>query len=115
MPLYIYRCAAGHATEVRQRSDVRVIECGCGMVAERQTFYATQIGGRARTPVGERKISVRAFTEASEQVAYQHEQAVESAQREVPGPQLWKAAKARAAALSRAGITDSLDMRKGVA
>ena len=72
-------------------------------------MYATQIGGRARTPVAERKVNLSRYVEASEEIAYLHDKAEESAQQPLPGPNLWAKAKANVAKLEKAGITDSMD------
>lgn len=110
MPLYIYSCSQGHLTEARQKVSVKMIACECGEIAERQSIYATQIGGRARTPAAERKIEgFHRYVEASEQMAYEHDKAEESAQRKLPTPPIYEIAKKRADKLMAAGITDSRD------
>ena len=111
MPLYAYACPQGHVTETLKGAVVVTIPCGCGLVAQRQSVYATQIGGRQRPPVSERPIRMRQYIEAAETLAYEHEKAEESAQRPLPTPPLWRAAKATAKKLERAGVTDSLDYR----
>ena len=67
MPLYIYRCPQGHSTEALRGVSVAVIACDCGKVSQRQSVYATAIGGRQRPPVAERRVSLREYREASEQ------------------------------------------------
>lgn len=74
-------------------------------------MYVTQIGGRARTPVSERRVSLRQYREATEQIAHEHAKAEESAQRPLPSVPLAEMAKAKAKRLERAGITDSSDFR----
>lgn len=62
-------------------------------------------------PASERPVSLRQYTEAAEQVAYEQARAEESAQQSLPSPGLWKRAREKAARLRRSGINDSLDFR----
>ena len=105
MPLYIYRCAGGHETELLRGREIVSIPCPqCSATAERVSVYQTALL-TARTPVGERPVSVRQYIEANEEVAYQHEKAG------TRPPDVLAEAKRRVAKLRRAGITDSLDYR----
>lgn len=111
MPLYVYTCPDGHSVEAIRSADTVALTCQCGREAERQTVYRMAQIGAVRPPVAERTVSLRQYREASEQIAYEHSRAEESAQRELPPPPLWKMAKQRASKLMAAGITDSLDYR----
>lgn len=68
--------------------------------------------GRIRPPVAERMIPLRQYREATEQLAYEHDQAEESAQRKLDSPPLARIAIKRARQLLAAGVTDSMDMPK---
>ena len=112
MPLYTFQCRNGHRHDAfgAVRAPSRVCpECSCR--ARRVTVYRNAQVGRVRTPVAERAVKIREFTEASEQLAYEHGRAEESAQRPLPAPPLWQTAKRRAGRLMKAGINDSLDYR----
>lgn len=126
-PLFDFCCDAGHRTEALRPGSVAVIDCPqCGRTAARAQVYrvAMQMGavndytplirdnGKLRPPVNERKVSLRHWREATEQLAYEHTRAEESAQQELPTPPLTDWAKAKARRLMADGITDSLDMPK---
>ena len=111
MPLYVYTCSDGHDTEAIRSADTVAVGCQCGHQAQRQSVYRMAQIGAVRPPVAERTVNLRQYREASEQIAYEHSRAEESAQRELPPPPLWKMAKKRAAKLMAAGVKDSLDYR----
>lgn len=124
MPLYDFECAQGHVTEAITARKMTEINCACGQVAVRRSFYATALAmgakadwssvmrdnGFPRPPVEERKVSMRQFNEASEQLEYEHHRHEESAQRELQPPPLARMGIERARKAMRAGITDSLDI-----
>ena len=111
MPLYLFACKCGESTESLKPRGTESIDCACGQRARRLAIYGPQIGGRVRPPVSERKVSFRQYVEASEQIAHEHERREEAAQKPLPPPALWKAAKQNAAKLMKAGVTDSMDVR----
>lgn len=111
MPLYVFICACGRSTESLSPRGTESIACACGKQAQRRAIYATAIGGRIRTPVSQRPIHLRQYTEATEQLAYEHARAEESAQRTLPSPPLGQIAIRRARQVMQAGVKDSLDYR----
>lgn len=126
MPLYEFFCTAGHVTEALKSSGVSVIDCACGEPAQRRGFNRVAVsmgaeadwsspvrdGTRIRTPIAERRIPMRQYREATEQLAYEHERQEEAAQQPLPSPPLARIALARARKLQAAGITDSKDLAK---
>ncbi len=129
MPLFDFVCSHGHATEARVTSLVPSVACPvCGEDAARVAVHrvAMVVGagrdwtspvrdnGRIRPPVAERKVSLRQYREATEQLEHQHHQTEESAGQKLPEPPLFKIAKQRADQLMKAGVKDSLDMPKAI-
>lgn len=127
MPLFDYTCSSGHTTELlRPRSEYDAVCPACGQTAARKqvNLVSMQIGGTAdwsslvhdngqlRAPVNERRIPLRQWDEATSELAYAHHQAEQSVGRTLPEPPLFEIAKARADALMKAGVNDSLDMPK---
>ena len=127
MPLFDFICADGHITERLRPASVHEVVCPqCGAPAQRGEVNLVSMqmgadanwsplvrdGGRIRTSVNERPIHLRQWREATEQLAYEHERAEESAQRKLPSPPLADIAIKRARAMQKAGINDSLDMPK---
>ncbi len=124
MPLFDFVCSAGHVTEALRSSGTAAIDCACGEVAQRRSVnrVAAQMGaeadwsspvrdgGRIRKPVSERKISLRQYREATEQLEYEHTTAENAAGHTLPTVPLAQIAMARAKELQRVGIHDSLDM-----
>lgn len=111
MPLYEFACPRGHRTEALKRAGVVTVPCACGAPAHRLEVYAPAIGGRARPPAGQRAVDLRTYREATEQIAYEHGRAEESAQQGLPSAPLMAQAQANAAKLRSSGVTDSLDYR----
>ncbi len=125
MPLFDFVCSAGHVTEALRSSGVAVIDCACGEVAQRRSVnrVAAQIGaeadwsspvrdgGKIRKPVSERKVSLRQYREATEQLEYEHHRAEESAGQTLTQPELFQQARRKADKLLAGGITDSMDYR----
>ncbi len=124
MPLFDFVCADGHRTELLRAASVRSVVCACGQTAARGevNLISMQTGvdanwsplvrdnGRIRTPVNERPVRTRQYREATEQLAYEHGRAEESAQQRLPSTPLADIALAKAKRLQKAGVTDSLDM-----
>ena len=111
MPLFMFRCPQGHRTERLCAAVVQALDCGCGARAGRESVYLTAQGGRQRAPVAERPVLMRQYREASEQLAYGHARAEESAQQPLAPPPLFRMAKAKAQRLQAAGVHDALDYR----
>ncbi len=126
MPLFDFVCPAGHVTEALRSSSVTVIDCACGEIGQRRDFnrVAVRVGessdwsspvrdnGRIRTPVNERRIHLRQYDEATQELEHAHRKQEESAGHALPTPGLADIAIKRANQLMKAGITDSLDMPK---
>lgn len=124
MPLYEYECEQGHVTETIQSRKVTEINCACGLLAERRSFYATAMSmgkdadwssvvrdnGFPRPPVSERRVSMRHFNEATEQLEYEHQRTEEMVGRALPPPPLARMGKAKANRAMKAGITDARDL-----
>ena len=53
-PLYIYRCPAGHETELLRPRSVESNVCPCGADAERQAVYHFAVVGQAAIPRDEK-------------------------------------------------------------
>ena len=81
----------------------------CGTQAARYGIHAPAYN-HTRTPVSERRTSLREYREATEQISYEHAKAEESAQQALPRVNHWAEAKRRASKLMAAGVTDSLDL-----
>lgn len=112
VPLYEFSCPQRHRTEAIRPVHVTVMPCpDCGQTAFRESVYLNAQVGRVRTPVAERTVSLKTYQEASEMLADQHAREEDRAQRTLPQPSLWRAAKQRAEKLQAGGITDSLDYR----
>ena len=127
MPLYLYRCTCGRECEALRKVGTDSIACACGGEAQRDSVYligasigggadwkpVARDGGRVRTPLAERQVSLRQYREATEEIAYTHRKAEDAAQMNLPQAPLMELAKAKVARLQRAGVTDSLDIPKG--
>ena len=113
MPIYSFTCIdCGHVFDALQgREVISFPPClACGSLTLRQQVYRIGFTGFARTPVNEREIRLGAYTEASNELAYQHERAVDATQNQnLASPPLWQMAKAKAKKLMKAGVKDSLD------
>ncbi len=112
MPQYSYKCSSGHLHDALGAVGTPLPRCPeCDAPTERQSVYAQAIGGVQREPLASREVSVREFTEASEELAYSHEKAEASAGRALPQQSLWQTAKRSAKVLEQRGVNDSLDFR----
>ena len=95
MPLYDFRCEQGHVTEAIRPVLTTYNQCPeCGMCAER--IYSNP--ATFTYPEADTRGMFRRFQEAS-------------AERPEGGPNLWGAAKQRAAAIERAGETPTATRR----
>ena len=70
MPLYVYRCASGHDTELIRGREVTEVRCSCGSPAQRQAFYA--VAQRQPPPP---KYRLSNFREAQAEVLDRHARA----------------------------------------
>ena len=115
MPLYTFSCSGcGHVFDaLRGREVSPSLPCPeCGLQADRDSVYRIGFTGFARTPVNEREIRMGAFNEASNEIAYRHDRAVDARQdQNLAPPPLWQMAKAKAKKLMRAGAKDSSDVK----
>ena len=93
MPLYAYRCASGHTTDLLRGRDVTEDACACGLPAQRVTFYAVSIGGQP-----EQRYRLSEYIEADGELKHA------AARAGVEPPNLWAAGNHRAAAAKRAGV-----------
>lgn len=127
MPLFDFICTEHHRSELLRPASVREVPCPqCGRTAARGEVNLISMAmggtadwaplvrddGRIRTPVNERRIPMRQFHEATEQLSYEHSRAEQSLGRELPPPPLARTAIASARKLMKAGVTDSLDAPK---
>ena len=110
MPLYIYRCPAGHETELLRSRQTELVACACGEAASRQAVYPVGVSGFARTPVDQRVIKMGAYNEASAELDYQHRRRTNVDGSLRPSPPLWQTAKAEAKRLQKLGVKDSADL-----
>ena len=105
MPTYTFRCPNGHEFDARVSRDTYQVtsdsRCGCVATAKRESVYAVNFGGFARTPPSEKDWSrqYKDFSEASQEVAYASER------RGVAPPPLARMAKRRASELHAKGVT----------
>lgn len=108
MPIFTFRCPAGHTAEklVRDR-ETSVIPCECGLNAGRDAVYSMAFSGFAATPVGQQDMreDFRRFREASEGLEYKHERLEDSRQQRLAPPPLYKAAHRKAESLAKGGVT----------
>lgn len=106
MPLYDYRCPAGHVFERRAGYDEDVTACSCGEAASRQAVNRIGFSGFAVTPTGQQDFreDYRRFQEASETIDYKVSQRERDTGTQINVP-LYKAAKKRADKLASLGVT----------
>lgn len=113
MPLFVFACESGHATErlVRDRELSHVSCPVCSEPARRESVYPFGVSGFARTPVDQREVKVGAFQEAGAELEYQHSRQTNVDGSETPSPPLWRMAKSEAKRLQKLGVKDSADLR----
>ena len=96
MPMYDFRCTAGHNTERRTDYNQSAIECpGCGVEARRVPVYHIGVSGFAIPPMRSRPVGISEFAEAQGEM-------VHTANRiGVPAPDVMAIAKQQAATIKR--------------
>lgn len=106
MPLYRYRCPAGHETELLRSRTAETVSCSCGEAAERLSVYRVSFSGFAETPVGQADLyrDYKRYDEAAQQLEYQKARAEDAMQQKLPDPPLARTGEAKAKALERAGV-----------
>ena len=119
MPLYVYRCELGHATDALRSVERLTIICPeCDGVAGRGAVYPISFAGgptrSAKTPRDERdyRSSYRDFSEAGAELEYGHGRAEQRRGEKIAPPALFGAAMQKAAAWQAAGIKDSTEAPK---
>ncbi|HET6497364.1 MAG TPA: hypothetical protein VFH61_18615 [Thermoleophilia bacterium] len=120
MPLFDFVCEARHRTELLRSVAVHEVECPvCGQTAARGevNLVSMQMGadanwsplvrddGHIRTPVGERRVKMGAYLEASAEEADRAERTGQ------PSPPAAAMGVARARKMMKAGVNDSLDAK----
>ena len=107
MPLYTYLCPAGHTTDLLRPRTIEFVACACGETASRQTVNRVGVSGFAQAPVGQQDMrhDFRRYSEATAEAEYRHIRTEDQAQRHFDAPPLFTAAKDKAAALAKAGVT----------
>lgn len=96
MPLYDYRCAAGHVTERRAGYHQSSVECpGCGGEAVRAEVNRVGVNGFAIPPMRERPLAVSQGLEALDEMQSSARKAG------VAAPDVWGAAQAQAAEIRK--------------
>ena len=112
MPLYTYKCPDGHETDALKSVLINCIQCECGQGAQRLSVYRISHTGFTPTPLDQRTYDIKPFQEASSEIAYKHERAVDASQNQnLAAPPLWKMAQAKAKKLDRLGVKDSADLK----
>ena len=99
MALYDYRCPTGHVVERRLDHDPGCLTCPCGMMAERIWTSPPSIVG----PTTDTRGMFRRFTEATAEIDHAATRIEQQTGQTVQTPNLWQAAKQRAAAMDAAG------------
>lgn len=91
MPLYDFRCSAGHVTELRVEYGVEVVACACGQSAERERVFriAGQMGRPQGTPIAH-------FAEAAQEAQHRHDSTDDPTVRAATRPDVWRPALQRA-------------------
>ena len=84
----------------------------CNASAARESVYAVNFGGFARTPAEDRDWSrdYKAFSEASAEIDYKHGRQEEEAGQKLDPPPLYRMAKAKARDLIAKGAKDANDL-----
>lgn len=100
MPLYSYVCSRGHTTELLRNMSVEVVCCTvCDSPAPRSPANRIAI----TAPTIDSRGMFRRYSEASAEIDYAASKEEARTGQTVQTPDLWSAAKARAAAIERAG------------
>lgn len=106
MPIYDFGCACGQVTELRKGYGVTSAPCpSCGNEARRVAVYREQAivtetgarnGRRAEVPLSDRRYNVSRFQEVTQELDYAHKKAENEVGHELPSPNYYKHALARA-------------------
>lgn len=97
MPLYRFACPNNDVAERIVPYGTERIDCTCGRVAERvSAFAASFVLEPTAAPEDQRRHSLALYREATEEREYYHRREEDRAQRPLPSPNLWLAAKRRA-------------------
>ncbi len=107
MPLFEYQCACGQVTEALRSFTVSSLQCPlCGGLAVKRPSLFRQISPSDSI---ERRQGYSRFREASAEIdhAFSRAEAIERPG-SIQSPNLWAAAKARAAAIAAAGETPAI-------
>ena len=99
MPLYDYTCPDGHRTELVRPIGTEFAQCGCGKVAHKSQAHRV----RAAQPATDTRGMFRRFTEAATEMDHAYTKVETDRGITLESPPLWKAAKAKAAAMVAAG------------
>lgn len=112
MPIYTFRCPAGHQHDARVPVGTARRACVCGQPAQAQALYVVGVSGFARTPPSERSYEqpFRAFQEATAGMEDRHQRAEEQAGRSLQRPSLYRQAARAAKRLAAAGARDAGDV-----
>lgn len=102
MPIYAYRCSAGHKFEERRSYGDSIVLCGCGLDAERQAVNHVAVIGQAGVPRDERNYR-HTFSEYREAVAevqdgYERVNQARAPSEQIKEPDYFGVAKKRAVA-----------------
>ena len=75
-------------------------------------MYRIGVTGFAVTPLDQRQYNLKEYQEATGELSYQHERAVDASQNQsLSTPPLWQMAKARAKKLQKLGVKDSSQLK----
>ncbi len=100
MPLYSFVCSKGHSVElVRPLGQDAVVCQKCGHTAERAHVYHIHVVG----PTVDTRGMYRRFSEATQEWDHAVGKTEVSVGHEITSPNLWRAAKAKADALTATG------------
>lgn len=109
MPLYDYRCPAGHETEALRPAGTAEIGCPCGAAARRVGAYRVAVlGAEVLRSDADTRQKFRRYHEAAEELNYRAVRRERATGRPTKTPDLWGHAKRRAAAMIAAGEAPAL-------
>ena len=100
MPIFDFCCDGGHTSERLISAEIRTVVCGCGRVASRN---GVNRGIGIVGPTTDTRGMFRRFQEATADIDHAATRIEAQTGRAVETPDFWGAAKARAAAITRAG------------
>lgn len=99
MPVYDFSCVCGQVTELRKGYEVVSVPCPvCGNEARRAAVYREQgiVTESAPIPLSDRRYNVSRFQEVTQELDYSHTKAENEVGHELPAPNIYKHAMARA-------------------